>query len=515
MKWQHVLSAGVSLALCSQSATAQTYNAAVRIDQLQPATASSPFLRAEGPTKNFDEGVAFGGRVVADYQFNPVRAKVLSEDPAVQSDGADISPVKHAALIHVGAALLPVRWLTLEFNIPFAVFEAGQADDRVRGQQLAPGTVGAGDLRLGSHFRLFNSKAFDFVLGARVWAPLGQRQAYLASSDPAQLRVELVPSIMGEVRMLRYGCTFGIAPTWFAGGDGQRLAASCAAHVAASQVISLGVEPHLAAFSFARDPNANLVAGGLDQSDIAIQFEPMGVFNLRLGRFRLALAGGAGFGGAAGTPTARGVVSLSYLKFGEVRKPQRPPADEDLDGIPDAYDACPKSAGPKDRRGCPAEVDEDGDGIIEGDACPNKAGGRYDDPKANGCPDRDNDRIADTVDPCPKQPGEGTGGCPEFAKLKEGRLVIEPKLRFIHGTSRLTDIARATLIELIRTLRANPDLGRVRLSIGARGVSSRRSQQRRKAIMALFKDKDVPDARYTVQIDRKIRQPFVEAKLRP
>ena len=58
------LSAGVLTS--TQDARAQAFDSAARIDQLQPASPGSPFLRAEGPREHFDAGVSFAARVIGE-----------------------------------------------------------------------------------------------------------------------------------------------------------------------------------------------------------------------------------------------------------------------------------------------------------------------------------------------------------------------------------------------------------------------------------------------------------------
>lgn len=96
---------------------------------------------------------------------------------------------------------------------------------------------------------------------------------------------------------------------------------------------------------------------------------------------------------------ATGAVTLSF-PLG-TRAP-----DADNDGISDAEDACPNTAGLKEYQGCP---DSDGDGVVDkNDACPTVKG------TLNGCPDTDGDGIADNNDNCPEVAGAAaTNGCPD------------------------------------------------------------------------------------------------------
>jgi outer membrane protein OmpA-like peptidoglycan-associated protein len=362
--------------------------------------------------------------------------------------------------------------------------------------------MGVGDLRIGALATPYTSKVLDLILGARFWAPTGGRWAYLAGPDHS-FRLEAVAAAAGEADLFLYGCTLGIAPLWFAGRDGDRLAASCAAGFKVHPVVSLGVEPHVAVFTYAPKGDDQL-APGLGAASFAVQFEPMGTASFHVADFHIGLAGGAGLGGAPGTATARAVLTLTYSAHGERVVEEEGEPDGDLDGIPDTYDACPKEAGPKSRRGCPEKRDADGDGIVEDDACPDAPGARYEDPKANGCPDRDNDHLADPVDPCPEEPGEETGGCPKFARFKGGDFVIDPPISFGANGAELSDDGRKALVEVIATLRANPKIEQVSVAIGSKGANNALTDRRAKALLTLFSDENIEQSRFEVVLDEKL-----------
>jgi len=482
---------------------AQGFDSEIRIDQFQPASAGSPFTRAEGPHDKFEEGIAYGFRVTADYGMDPLRTAVVGGEPNVPGETSDKSPVKHALLVHVGGAISPLHWLNLEISMPFAPFETGDDDISVNQQPMSAGTGGVGDLRIGAHARPFSSKEFDLSLGARFWAPTGTRAAYMAGPD-GDFRVELVASAAGEVGDLVYGCTLGLAPMWFVGRDGDRLAASCGALYKVVPMVMLGVEPHFAAFTYAQRTAASDVTPGLGSVDFALQFEPMGSAVFRIGDFSIGLAGGAGLGSAPGTAAARGVLTLGYAARGERVIVDEGTKDRDLDGVADGYDACPDEAGPESNRGCPKERDRDGDGIQDDkDACPEAPGARYDDPKATGCPDRDNDHVADPIDPCPLEPGQDSGGCPKYARYKKGRFTVTPPIRFKRKSTALSNEGRVALVEIIRTMRANPKIKQVSIGIGTKGASTKLTDKRASTVLAIFSDQNFDTSRFEVVLENK------------
>lgn len=84
------------------------------------------------------------------------------------------------------------------------------------------------------------------------------------------------------------------------------------------------------------------------------------------------------------------------------------PGDRDNDKVSDKRDKCPKVPGTWEMRGCP---DTDLDGITdELDHCPNMAGPK----ETSGCPDKDGDGILDKDDQCPDVKGLALfNGCPD------------------------------------------------------------------------------------------------------
>lgn len=489
------MSLALALSTAAPSVRAQVVDSAARIDQLQPASPDSPFPRAEGPRSTSTDEPSVAARVIGEYLFQPLRASVVGGSGTAEP----VSLVEHAALVHVGGLYSPRRWLHLEFNVPFAVYERGSAVDLVKGEPLPAGTMGVGDLRVGAHTAPIRSRAFGLQLGARFWAPTGTPAAYL--QGPKRLfRVEAVVAAAGETDGFLYGCTLGLAPLWFAGRDGDRLAATCAAGVKLGSATVLALEPHVSAFTFRSDPEQPTLAG-LGDGRIAFAFEPMGSLAFRAGDFRIGLAGGAGLGDAPGTAAARGMLSLTYAPSGGPSDSGAGGPDQDLDGVADGYDACPNEAGPRERRGCPERRDEDGDGILADDACPTQAGGRYDDPKANGCPDRDNDHVADPLDACATEPGEVTNGCPRFARLQGKAFRISPPIAFAQGTERLNSTGIAALVEVARTIRANPSLGHVAVKLGARGSAARLTDARAAAVLAVLNEQNLESNRYELVLD--------------
>lgn len=500
-----------SLVVSAGTARGAEQRAGVRIDALQPAAVTSPFLLVEGlPEVDATSGALAVG-LAFDFALAPLSlTPATTTEPARIGHGqGDVAVVDQALLVHVRAAALPVPWLGLDVNVPVALLASG--DDLDAGPSAAgfvtAAAPGVGEPRLGALLWPVRSSSLEIGTGARAFIPAGSESAYLA--DPAStMRFELVASLVAKTEKLGGGCTASVGPLAFAGRAGDRAALACAAHVKLGESLRLGLEPRIALFGHKKLDGSS----GLD-----MLVEPLAAVGFARGALRGSLAGGPGFGSAPGAADVRAVASFG-LVFGDspqlvVAKGDPADLDPDLDGVKGEADACPNEAGPASARGCPA-LDTDGDGVLDADdACPSKAGlaSASLPPKARGCPDGDNDGLADPVDACPTEPGAISPasptqkpGCPRYARLGPQGFLVDPPVVFAHKSAELSPEARGALEEVAATMRANPDAGQVSVKLGTKDTPADLSDKRAQAIIVVFRSGYLKQERFEVLLDETL-----------
>lgn len=177
-----------------------------------------------------------------------------------------------------------------------------------------------------------------------------------------------------------------------------------------------------------------------------------------------------------------------------------PDPDNDFDGVPDNLDRCPEEREDKDGiaddDGCP-DIDDDGDNIpVPQDKCPDDRedmDGFEDD---DGCPELDNDRdgIPDASDKCPLEPEtinniDDNDGCPDAGAsavlLGRDRIDLVTPITFVGSTEKLTPDTLGLLAQVGATMRANPEIQRLRIGVhvNRRGKNDQQLSAKRAAAL--------------------------------
>jgi outer membrane protein OmpA-like peptidoglycan-associated protein len=484
----------------------------IRLDQLQPASPESPFVRALGPHEKGADTIEYAVGLTLDYGRGLVRA--VSETQGLPSKTLT-SPVQNALIGHVGGSFTPLHWLTIDLALPVALYVGGDIKgdsyDNFGLSVPSPSAQGIGDLRAGLHFRPIDRRSFTLALGGRFWAPMGSTGAFMSDQD---WRAEVDVGVSGDSGAFRWGCLASVAPRLFLAHSGDRAALACAAQFRLVPGLFLGIEPTAMVF---RQTPAYPATGPNSSRYVDFAVEPLASLRLSLGRVQLGVAAGAGFGGAAAIPGFRGLFTVAFVGGGRPETSAIGPSDRDLDDIPDKEDACPDQAGPDSKnpkeRGCPS-ADKDADGVLDkDDACPDRPGVKHADPAANGCPDVDNDTLPEPIDECPVEPGAAPSGCPKYARMTGDAFVIKPPIKFKDNDARLMPEGQAALEEIAATMRANPKIEQVSISLGTKGARADLSDKRAQQIIFVLRAGSLDSNRYEVVLRDDLKAGTVEARL--
>jgi hypothetical protein len=119
--------------------------------------------------------------------------------------------------------------------------------------------------------------------------------------------------------------------------------------------------------------------------------------------------------------------------------------------------------------------------------------------------------VPDPIDSCAAEPGGDPFGCPRYARLERNRFKITPPIRFTDD--KLAPQARAALEEVAATVRANPKIEQVSVSLGTRGASAEVSDARAKAILLVFRAGYLDSSRYEVVLRDDLRAGVVEIRI--
>jgi large repetitive protein len=440
----------------------------------------------------------------------------------------------------VGAVGL-LEWLEVQAALPFTVWQSG--DDGLPTGELT--TAGLRDLRLALKATLLaqsRGAPLGLALRPEVHLPTGDDDAFLGAGS-----VRFTPSAVVE---RSFTLLWGLH---FAGALGLNLRPDAdVGNIDVRDEISLrlGAGMGLPKWGPAVRPLLFAEVATLTRLDAPFS-EPelnpfVGRFGLRIEtdtsyRDRLHATGGFGAG------TTRGYGAPDAQVFaGAVW--QRRLGDRDGDGILDRDDACPDEPedfdGFEDEDGCP-DIDRDRDGVPDDmDVCPDDPEDQDGFEDEDGCPDPDNDRdgVPDLEDGCPLEPEDLDGfddadGCPEEDSDRDGvpddvdecpeeketingiddddgcpdegepqvevtteKVSIDSRIEFDFDSDRIRKESFSILDQVALTLKANPQLERVRVEghtdeRGAESYNQRLSQARAESVVRYLVGKGVSRSR--------------------
>jgi OmpA-OmpF porin, OOP family len=482
-----------------------------------------------------DQRIAAG--IVGDWSHKPL---VLYAPDGSESRRL----VGDQLVLHLGGGIVLKERIRLSLNLPIVAYQSGEEGTLNGTTYTPPSTFALGDLRVGADVRILGTygELFTLAAGLQVHVPTGNKGDYTGDGKP-----RAVPRVMGagDVGPLTYAAQLSLQyrvldGNYASGSLGSEVQFAAAVGVRALEG-KLLVGPEIyggtvvsksdAAFKKLSTPLEIIIGGHYTFAD----------------NFRAGVGIGPGLTRALGTPQLRVLASLEYVTA-FVPPPPPPPPDRDGDGVVDAEDACPDTAGVKTgdakSNGCPPPADRDHDGVIDTeDACPDTAGVKTDNPKSNGCPppppDRDADGVSDAEDACPETAGvktddsksngcpppppdrDGDGivdvedacpdaagpknedskinGCPA-ARIEAGEIKILEQVKFKTGSAVILPESDAILTAVTAILTEHPEIQKVRVeghtdNRGGAGMNMRLSAKRAGSVVAWLVGHGVAKAR--------------------
>jgi outer membrane protein OmpA-like peptidoglycan-associated protein len=395
----------------SGRALAQADSPEVALNRFEPSFAGDRLLGVQSPYSAGHPGLHIA--LMGDYARNPL---VLRRDGSGDEVGAIVSS---QLFLHVNSTLSLVDLLSINLDVPVAVYQAG--DDPSAGgiSFTSPDSVRLGDMRLGLRCALLGKQTdpVQLAVGALAWAPTGAADSFVSDKSIRALAQVIVGGMAVDRFLWTSSVGFQARPANDVAGTstGSELQwrVGAAALVDARKHLQVGLE--YAGALVARDIGSRSVHGEVLAS-AKYRFLP---------NFDVGIGVGPGLGEGIGTPDFRALAMLTYSPAA-VEQPGGGDGDGDGDGVTDPMDACPDVPGPASddpaNNGCPPPSDRDADGVVDSiDACPDTPGVEGRDPARSGCPaDRDRDGVPEPADACPDdagvvRPDPAMNGCPTDA----------------------------------------------------------------------------------------------------
>jgi outer membrane protein OmpA-like peptidoglycan-associated protein len=449
-----VLGIGAALGLFFAGGTAR---AQVDVERFKPAVTPDGWVTAEGSgTRYTDDPWELG--LFANYAVNPL---VTADD-----DGELRDQIVGGRLgLDLLASVSLADPFSVGVDLPVYLLQSGDAD---------PSFAGLGDVRVVPKLRILRDREapLGLALAVELRAP-----THTGDFSGGARNVSVLPKLIADHRYLnglRLGANAGVAI---------RESSSFANVKAGSEFMAAGALGYrLGGIEGNTELGIELpFAVGLaetDQEEVALEALPFVRHDLSE---EWELSGGIGLGVLAGygVPTMRAFVGVRY----------RPTShDSDGDGIPDSKDRCPSER-------------EDVDGYDDFDGCPEED------------PDTDRDGIADGSDLCPDAKEtingfEDDDGCPDSGDprviYEDGQFKVLQTVEFEHGSANLEKDSYSLLDQVALTIKANPQVERVRVEghtddTGPRDVNVRLSKQRAAVVREYLIKKGVSPKRLSAE----------------
>jgi outer membrane protein OmpA-like peptidoglycan-associated protein len=456
MRTRTAAAASIALALAASAPRAAAQEAELDVERLKPAVTHDGFVVTEGSAvRDVEDPWEFS--LLLNYGYSPL--------VVVDGDG-DVT--RRFVSGRLGADVMASVTLADPFavglDLPFFLAQTGDP---------SPSFAGLGDLRIVPKLRLFDDReTLGVALLMEVRVP-----THLGDFSGGSRGVGFWPRVAVDHRFsggLRLGTNLGVSvrePTTFAnvkGGSELTYAVALGYRFGGNDGdVELGGELNGAV--------------GIEAADIEeVPLEGLAYLKIDPAEeWQIVFGPGVGVIPGYGVPTFRAFAGIRYAPTSH---------DRDHDGIGDERDECPDAAEDRDR-------DRDTDGCPEEDA------------------DGDRDGVPDADDDCPtvKETINGEAdddGCPDTGDprviYEDGTVRVMDNVRFQSGSAQIDPASYSLLDQVALTLKANPEIKRVRVEghtdeTGTRELNVRLSKSRAQSVRAYLIRKGVSANRLSAE----------------
>jgi OOP family OmpA-OmpF porin len=379
----------------------------------------------------------------------------FADDPLVVRDDAGhvaSRPVHTALTTDVTASLGLFGFAELGVALPLHLIYDG--DTYVAGTARLDANAGVGDLRLVPKLALLRRGTLRrhvlLGLAVPVSVPTGDDEAARGAGG-----VTVQPELLFAFHTGKLGLGFDLGYRWRSHHPADlpwadEVTLGPWLSVALTRAVTLRIEAYA----------ENTVSAHVSGADLAV--EALAGIDYAIGDWDLYLGAARGVTDGLGDPALRVVAGVRYRHAAPRREGFE---DSDGDGILDKDDKC-------------RDEPEDEDGFQDDDGCPEL--------------DNDEDGIPDAQDECPELSGDRAhDGCPArtYVKIQAGKVYIFGKVQFAVGSSRIDRRSEPLLDQISEALKANPDVGTLRIdgytdNVGDPRFNQRLSEERAASVRA-------------------------------
>lgn len=454
MRTRTAAAASIALALAAPRAAAQ--DADLDVERLKPAVTHDGFVAVEGSAvRDPEDPWEFG--LLLNYGYSPL---------VVADDDGDVSHrfVSGRLGFDLMASVTIAEPFAIGVDLPFFLAQSGDG---------SPSFAGLGDLRVVPKLRLLDDReSIGLALLTELRVP-----SHAGDFSGGSRGVGFWPRLALDHRFsggLRLGVNLGVSvreSTTFA---------NVKAGSELTHAVALGyrIGGHNGGVELGGELNGALGLSAADVEEVPLE----GLAYLKINpaeEWEILFGPGVGVVPGYGVPTVRAFAGIRYAPTSH---------DRDHDGIGDDRDQCPGVA-------------EDRDSDRDSDGCPEED------------PDGDQDGVPDSDDDCPELKESINGvqdedGCPDTGDprviYKDGTVHVLDNVRFDTGSAQIDPESYSLLDQVALTLKANPQIKRVRVEghsdeTGTREVNIRLSKARAQSVRAYLIRKGVRANRLTAE----------------